>query len=222
MQSIPKHTSLRMNRSRSRARSGFTLMEVLLVITIISIVMVLASASFRDIGARPAKAMELTSGMAAIARDRAIATGSPRRVFVCLDPAAGDRYLRCVGVLADADGNPTTVGWKFFNNLEVFPPGTIFWPEFSTPLVPENTMKLDLKSLNGVQDGNTGLTCIFLEFDALGLPARSGHQWVFTKAVMDNAGGAPVIPKPMDRDGFIVRQTGALAYFRSPEQISRP
>lgn len=221
---FPQGTSPRapspMKRTYSRARAAFSLLELFIVLSIMVIVMGIALNLFRDNGARPLQAMELVSGMASVARESAIATGSPARVVICVDPKAGVKYLRYVVVLADVDGNPATVKWMIANKAETLPLGTIFWPEFSTPAVPANTMKLDLST--GVQDDTSGATCVFIEFDALGNPARTGQQWVFTKAIMDDAGGAPFVPKPMDRDGFIVRQTGALAYFRSPEEIRKP
>lgn len=219
---IPRQTVSRRDRANPQAAAGFSIVELLVVIAIIVIAMGIAGTALRPTGGRPAKAMELVAGMASVARDEAIATGIRTRVAICVDAAAGVKYLRFVVTLSDADGDPATAGWKLSVRGQTLPDGTIFWPEYSTPAVAENTMKLNLATLGEVQNGTTGMTFVFMEFDALGYPAKSGIQWVFTKAVMDDAGGAPVIPSPMDRDGFILRQTGRLAYFRSPEDISKP
>jgi hypothetical protein len=219
---IPRRTFSRIKRANPHAAAAFSILELLVVIAIIVIAIGIAGTALRPTGGRPAKAMELVAAMAAVARDDAIATGLPTRVAICVDTAAGVKYLRFVTALADADGNPATVGWKFSVRGQTLPQGTIFWPDYSTPAVAANTMKLNLATPGAVQDGLSGSTCIFIEFDASGYPTKSGAQWVFTKAVMDDSGGAPVVPKPMDRDGFILRQTGRLAYFRSPEDISKP
>lgn len=210
------------DRANAQATAGFSIMELLVVIAVIVIAMGIAGTAIRPTGGRPAKALELVAGMASVARDDALATGIRTRVALCVDNAAGVRYLRYVTVLTDADGDLETVGWKPSVRGQTLPQGTIFWPEYSTTATADNTMKLDLAKPGDVQDGTSGMTCVFIEFDALGYPTTSGIQWVFAKAVMDDAGGAPMIPSPMDRDGFILRQTGRLAYFRSPEEISKP
>lgn len=219
---IPRRTPWRIERADPHAAAGFSIIELLVVIAIIAIAMGIAGTVLRPAGGRPAKAMELVASMASVARDDAIATGTPTRVAICVDTAAGVKYLRFVTALADADGNTATVGWKFSVRGRMLPQGTIFWPDYSTPEAAGNTMKLNLADLGADQDGTSGSTFIFIEFDASGYPTANGAQWVFTKAVMDDAGGAPVVPNPMDRDGFILRQTGRLAYFRSPEEISKP
>lgn len=219
---IPRRPRSRIERTDPQGAAGFSIMELLVVIAIILTALGIAGTAFRPTGGRPAKAMELVAAMAAVARDDAIATGTPTRVAICVDPAAGVKYLRFVTALADADGNAATAGWKFSVQGQMLPQGTIFWPEYSTPAVAGNTMRLNLATPGAAQDGTSGSTFAFIEFDASGYPAVGSAQWVFTKAVMDDAGGAPVVPKPMDRDGFILRQTGRLAYFRSPEDISKP
>ena len=164
--------------------------------------------------------MELVAAMAAVARDDAIATGTPTRVAICVDTAAGVKYLRFVTAPTyHYDPDPAKVEWKFSGRGQTLPQGTIYWPDYSTPEAEGNTMMLKLAPPEVVQPDSK---FVFIEFDALGYPTKSGAQWVFTKAVMDDAGGAPVIPKPMDRDGFIMRQTGRLAFFRSPSDISKP
>jgi prepilin-type N-terminal cleavage/methylation domain-containing protein len=219
---ISRRTLLRMEPASPRAAAGFSILELLVVIAIIAVAMGIAGTAFRPAGGRPAKAMELVAGMAAVARDDAIATGSPTRVAICVDTAADVKYLRFVTALADADGNPATVGWNLSVRGQMLPQGTIFWPEYSTAPIAANTMKLDINKLAAVQDGTSGATFVFIEFDALGYPTKSGMQWVFAKAAMDDVGGAPVVPNPIDRDGFILRQTGRIAFFRSPEDISKP
>lgn len=207
-----------------QAPAGFSLIELLVVIAIIAIALYMAGSIIRPTGGRPAKAMELVAAMAAVARDDAIATGKRTRVAICVDTAAGEKYLRFVTALDDIDGDTETDDWKFSVRGQMLPQGTIYWPDYSKPEGAGNTMRLDLANPGAIQDGTTGSTFVFIEFDALGYPTTTstGTQWVFTKALMDDAGGAPVVPEPMDRDGFILRQTGRPAYFRSPEDISKP
>ena len=212
----------RRKRLNSHIVSGFTLLELLVVIAIMLVVLGIAGTVFRSTGGRPSQAMEMVAAMVSVAREDALATGAPTRVAICVDTAAGAKYLRYVTALVDSDGDPATVNWKISGPGRTLPQGTIFWPDYSTPAGATNTMKLNLATPGVVQDGASGSTCVFIEFNAFGTPTQSGLQWVFTKAVMDDSGGAPVIPKPMDRDGFILRQTGRIASFRSPVDISKP
>ena len=210
---------------RSGAAAGFSLMELLTVISII-VIAVGVAATLRPGSARPSHAMEIVSSMAEAARANAVAAGAPTRVAICVDPAAGAKYLRYVLSLVGADGDPSTAGWVISDRGRALPEGTIFWPEYGTPIDASATgqsMKLDLTSLAIRQDGTSGSTCVFIEFNALGQSSsETGIQWVFAKAVADDTGARPLIPVELDRDGFILRRTGRFAYFRSPGEITAP
>lgn len=240
--------------SWSRAASGITLLEILVVISVIVLLAGLTGGFGFSTGGRPRDAMQLAVDVINVARADALASGSLRiasspaefegmktGVGICVDTTAKEKNLRYVvsvrwegedtndnGILdegEDKNGNGLIdEGWKFADRGRMLPMGTIFYADYSTAKVAKNTIYLNLDKQGELQDGTAGTEFIFLAFDPSGQPPPSSTmQWTFVKAVTDDAGtAAPVITDENDRDGFIVRQTGRIAIFDAPEDISKP
>lgn len=225
--------------SWSRAASGITLLEILVVISVIVLLAGLTGGFGFSTGGRPRDAMQLAVDVINVARADALASGSLRiasspaefegmktGVGICVDTTAKEKNLRyVVSVRWEKNGNGLIdEGWKFADRGRMLPMGTIFYADYSTAKVAKNTIYLNLDKQGELQDGTAGTEFIFLAFDPSGQPHPSSTmQWTFVKAVTDDAGtAAPVITDENDRDGFIVRQTGRIAIFDAPEDILKP
>lgn len=202
---------------RNRAtRSGFSLIELLAVVAILAVLASVATVSVSS-GSSSSATRQVMSIFAA-AQDRAQSTGAPVRVVFCTDPAAGDRYLRSVATLVDDDGSAATVGWRLGERIQTLPVGTLFWPQYSSG---NNTMNFNLAS-QAVQNGTSGSSCVFVEFDGLGETTQGGQQFVFVEGHTSGTPSTPFIQNSSNRDGFVLRRVGSLAQFRSPDQIQPP
>ena len=212
---------------RNTVTAAFTLMETLLVISVLAIA--LSMVTHMALRPRPVHAVRLVAGSVEAVRSEAISAGARARIGICVSSGAGEKYLRQVVAVVDADRDATTDDWVF-TSIQKLPEGTMFWTDYSTTQridldrnrkIPA-IMKLTSDGSREPQEGTSGDDYVFIEFDALG-QTSSSSQWVFTRAVFESDDSSEyVIPKEIDRDGFILRKTGKLAFFREPEQIVRP
>ena len=205
-----------LHTTRRPRLTAFSLLEMLIVITVIAAAIAMVS-NLMIQPPRPAHASQMVAGATNALRSQAVAEGSRARVAICIEPNAGEKYLRQAVCLIDEDREADTDDWRIATIYKL-PEGTMFWTEYSTL---EKTMKLSTDGTRTVQDGETGDSYAFLEFDALGR-CETGTQWVFTRGVFhfDNS-EPPLIPQELDRDGFLLRKTGKLAFFSSPDQITQ-
>ncbi len=223
------------HRLLGHSGAGFTIIEMLASMTVIIIlatILVSSGAFGPRSGRRPVDAMQMVVQMTEIARLKARESLVPARVAVCVDSIGNEKYLRyAVNLLwieEDEDGDgiiqDDEEGWKIFGRGRRLPDGTAFYKGFSTLADTTNSLRINLDDPTGLHDDDNtvGVNFTYIEFNEFGEPSASGTQWVFVKAVTNDAGNDPMIPDPLDRDGFIVRQTGMLAVFEYPDQIAAP
>ena len=213
---IRMNSNLQSHQCRIPLRSkcgGFSLVEILAVIAIIVIVLGLGNLQFSP--PRPIHAARMAAETVNGARAEAIAAGKRTRVAICVDPVGGAYNLRQLVALIESDTSGSEEEW-IISSIKSFPDGTGLFASYSdvTP-----NMRLNTVGRLQHQTGNDGFLYVFVEFDALG-ECQSSSQWVFTRAEFDSSN--PVIQQELDRDGFILRKTGKLAWFHSPEQIQKP
>jgi prepilin-type N-terminal cleavage/methylation domain-containing protein len=235
---IPNHLrSLRANvvsqPPRAAEKAGYSLVELMTVIAIITIAVGVAATHINFRSGRPVDASQIVSAEASAAQSDAVSSGNPTRVIACIDPSNGSRYLQYVATLRDVQTDPTKPAlWAFSSKGQTLPSGTFLWTDYSTL---SNTMTLDPNfSATAASPGQTGIsgtvTYAYIEFDATGQLAAttsSGQvqnftQWVFAHGVVGPGVADPEPTHVLDRDGFIVRRLGKIAYFASPGQIQQP
>jgi prepilin-type N-terminal cleavage/methylation domain-containing protein len=199
-----------MNRAQNTARlSGFSLLEVLTVMALLTLL--LAVGNWRPVGPSPGTVTRHFMALCQKARATALASGLPVRVVLCVDPAGKELYLRSATYLVDADGDPSTTGWTRAEPPTVFPEGVFFWQEYSST---QRTMTCELENPTGSW---LKVQCVYLEFDALGETAQSGDQFVFVEGQATPL--QRTLRNPNNREGVLVRRSGAVSLFRGPEQI---
>lgn len=207
-----------------RSRAGFSLVELLTVIALMSIMTGIGFSLLKPRTGNPADAAQLVAAACNAAQADAIASGAPARVILCIDPNAGNKYLRYVGILVQdaALTTSTTTYWKSSAKGNTLPQGTLFVAS-SNYSNASDTMLYDLSNSNS-QNGTSGLTFTYIEFDPTGQVANGSNsvQWVFEHGMVNAATAALMAENKKDLDGFIVRRLGKFVYFASPDQISAP
>ena len=208
-------------QSKSNTRA-YSLVEMLAVLGIIAIAM--GFLTVRLLPPSSNEAAKVAAGMLQAARSEAITAGRAARVAICIDSSSETGNLRRIVNLLSVDqtnagtttpADPDTTQWQI-TSIRNFPQGTSFQPKFSnvTPI-----FNLETEGPLRSQSGLTGDQFTYIEFDAVG-HCESSSQWAFTRADFDDA--TPAFPNEMDRVGFIVRKTGKVTWFTTPEQIQTP
>jgi prepilin-type N-terminal cleavage/methylation domain-containing protein len=218
----------------AKAKTAFTLVELLVVITIISILMTAGSIGLSSIGGKG-----VTSGVANAealfneARSTAVGKSLRSCVLVAkkLTNNSADDLRRIIVATdpVDADGKPTTTSgspvanWVLSSRGVVLPEQTFFSPKFSKKVHPGGGV-IDVVSLPNVKDAYKGDYYVF-EFNAQGICTTPGASFII-------GSGARTLSKPADtqppritssakRDfgGFVIWRNGGTSVFRSPEQM---
>jgi len=134
-----------MQRPNPSTRSGFTLVELLVVILIMTVLLTIGAAGFRNAGGKGVStALPSTEAIFDEARSVAVGKGTKSRVLIDVDnPDSEGNFLRRMVVVyeeTDDDGEPIADSWKLAGRAYIFPPKTYFSREFS---------KKDHKSASG-------------------------------------------------------------------------
>lgn len=217
----------------SGGSGGFTLVELIVVITIMVAMMALASNMLRGGGRSQGlqSAVEMVDGLVQEARLDAMGKGSWSRLIVVSTPHDPDRNMRSLGVMSK---NTRTNKWQLVNRLQTLPSGFYISPQHSTLLESSGTSKTGkisrgFASRDGQDTVNLpgmGLTDIyFIEFDEEG---RMAQPNVPTRLVVvsGSAGDGkqekptPVVNgKPGMAGGIVIYPKGNISRLRTEEQV---
>jgi prepilin-type N-terminal cleavage/methylation domain-containing protein len=214
-----KNPILKSSAPKLGLRKGFTLVEILVVVAIISILMTAGITGLGNLSAGKGTATAVASceALFAEARGLAMSKGCRARVLIDRNNASNDNYLRRVVVVheqLDANGNPINNSWVMASRGYVMPQGTYFSNVASTG---QAVVALGGGSIKPAYVGNY----VFYEFNAEGISTIPGSNFVVGTGVRA-PGTEPRATAGTGRDfgGFTIFRNGTSAIFRNPSQIT--
>jgi prepilin-type N-terminal cleavage/methylation domain-containing protein len=214
-----------------RQRGGFTLVEMLVVIVIMSILMTVGAIG---IGGMEGKGVSSGTATAESLFDEARSIAVGRRIYTrvlvakSLSPSKSDN-LRSIVVVAeklnadgsrnlDAGGKPS--GWEVTSRKTLLPDQVYFSETYSTK---DGGGEIPSDSLPGASSAYAG-TYYYYEFNPEGICTNAGSKFVIGTGSrnVNNPDDKPRVTSAGKRDfgGFVVWRSGRTSVFRSPEQIS--
>ncbi|WP_035603236.1 prepilin-type N-terminal cleavage/methylation domain-containing protein [Haloferula sp. BvORR071] len=214
--------------SRKSHLTGFSLVELLVVILIISLLLTLGAGVMKSIGSGNSLGSAVATSEALFDEARAIAVGKGTRARVLVDvndPQNEETYLRrlvlCYEEL-DEQGQPMKEKWVLSSRGQNLPEKTYFSKEFSKKNHETGEGDMEEKSYTFGKDIYDG-KYIAYEFNSEGICTSPGTSFVIGSGVRP-LGQAPRPAAEGKRDfgGFVVWRNGRTSLFRDPEQIGLP
>lgn len=231
-----------MKTHRKPTLSGFTLVELLVVILIISILLTIGSVALKGAGGKGVStAVATTEALFDEARSVAIGKGSRACVLINADPES-EGYLRQIVIVSevlDASGEPSNPNpdatpaqrqWELSARGYTMPDKVYFSKEFSRKNHEAGSGEIDTFELSGgkVSAAYEG-RYFYYEFNSegiclTGLGANgdySGPSFVVGSGVLSAGGDRPRTSGDARRDfkGFVIWRNGSTSIFREPGQI---
>ncbi|MBK73649.1 MAG: hypothetical protein CMO76_09440 [Verrucomicrobiales bacterium] len=210
------------NRLLRSFRKGFSLVELLAVMSIIAILLSLASVGISRIG----KGQGVTAGLAigegllAQARILAMNNNAPARLIIHgdlndSDPIQRERYRRMMMVVhqtTDDEGRINTT-WRRVGSPTFLPQGVYYSPEMSSAdmrlggVLPEDRHQLTNQAADTWQ-------CHFYEFNGQGVCTTPGAGFVVVNGARPSGAAQPMLGGKLDLGGFVVLKNGGTTMIR--------
>ena len=224
-------SKLRFNRQKPLP--GFSLVEMLVVITVITILMTIGAIGLGNMGGK-----SVTSAVASAeslfdeARSIAVSKRTRTRVLIALDltnnPAENLRKIVVAQEQLNNDGTPSPDTWELSSRGIVLPEQVFFSQTYSfsdqttkTAFDASSEMSLNSPNVKSAFEGKYR----FYEFNAEGICQTPGASFVVATGARGASGTSatdrPRLTASAQRDfgGFVIWRNGRTAVFRSPEQI---
>lgn len=216
--------------TRRKWFGGFSLIELLTVILVISILMTVGVIGIRNLaaGKSTASAVASTEALFDEARLIAVGRGTTARVLVNVDTSKMDSgdYLRRVLIAyrpLNADGTVDTSTWELANRGMLLPDGVYFSREFSSKDHAGSGEQLESELFTFTQSGYSG-RYVFYEFNSEGISTTPGASFIIGSGVRPRNADKPRVTGSASRDfsGFVIWRSGRTSIFRSPDQMELP
>lgn len=226
-------------RAGWRRPTGFTLVELLAVILVISILMTVGVMGVRNLsgGKSTTAAVASVEGLFEEARLLAVGKGTDARVLVDVDdPDKKENYLRRVVIAyrhVDNNGQVTN-NWVLANRGYQLPQGVFFSRDLSSQDHAGSGTNLEEESMRFyvLNDKNEASPVsstksdwngdyVYYQFNSEGICQSPGASFIVGSGVLPPGDRQPRIASSAGRDftGLVVWRNGRTSLFRSPSQM---
>lgn len=209
--------------SSRRARSGFSLVEVLVVILIISILMTAGVMGLKNLAAGKGTSSAITTCEALFSEARSIAISKrcKTRVLIDINDNNKDGYLRRVAIAhqkINDDGTIDPNAWVLSNRAYTLPAATFFSKEYSK-LADDSNLPEATMSGENFTARYAGLYTYY-EFNAEGVSLNPGASFIIGGGIRPK-GQEPRFTGDAERDvaGFVIWRNGRTSTYRNPEHM---
>lgn len=222
------------NIHRKPRFSGFTLVELLVVILIISILLTVGSVALKGAGGKGVTtALATTEALFDEARSVAVGKGARSRILINADDPQSNDYLRqlvIVSEVLDDQGQPSEPPvWEVSSRGYTMPDKVFFSQEFSRRNHEAGSGEIETFRLSGdrvsaMYEGEY----YFYEFNSEGIcttglsgDTYSGPSFVVGAGIRTPGSESPRTTGEATRDfaGFVIWRNGSTSVFRNPDQI---
>lgn len=216
-----------MNFRPTRKSGGFSLIELLVVILIISLLLTLGAVGLRGIGGKGVTtAVTTTEAVFDEARAIAVGKGTRARVLVDINDIQNlETYKRRILVAyeeLDDQGEPIKDQWVLASRAITLPERTYFSQDFSKKEHEKGTGDLEEDTFEFGKTNFDG-KYLYYEFNSEGICSTAGASFIVGTGVRPE-GQEPRVTGEGKRDfaGFVVWRNGRTSLFRGPDEIGIP